>query len=423
MLARSRHASKLKVEFFDISDGKVAFDDYVVQLDARLVGETVCLAVGDAAMNLYASVVEAQLQKTMTADERKNEEERLRGASFLCNFIATNKLACRDLLAGCGGIRYGVVRSEDEFLPSIGVTSFFKPLALASSTGVRRCEFGIQENNPLWEEAKKTASPLLLTSPLSTPMIRRLASRHKELVPYLDEGVVGIVEEYVAPSKCRKVSIDGFVCRGEVTHYCISANVYKEDRPEVFDSLVTPAQDLTAAEIAASWELFDTVAADLMRRGLRDQFFDVEAFVYTSSKTKTVRVEVMEVNCRPYSNQLPIFSRIFGEENSMFSAAVDLLQGLEPPIHRDFASSIVIPIDKMKGTQTTKRMETVGVCAYLPPIEDAPCLVHAADGSASYYAVPGHPAHVYAFGKDAAKTRLRCDEFHTELRIRYGEKK
>ena len=159
----------------------------------------------------------------------------------------------------------------------------------------------------------------------------------------------------------KVVSIDGFVCNGKVTHYCISDNVYKAAAPEEFDSLVTPSQRLSAAEIAACWAKYDTVTADLIRRGLDNQFLDVEAFVLDVEGRATVTT--MEVNCRTFCNQLPVFSRLFGNA-CMLSTAVDLLLGKPPAVGMEnFSSSVLLPSESAPTTPPA-----VGVCAYLSVI-------------------------------------------------------
>lgn len=320
-------------------------------------------------------------------------------------FLATNKLACRLAVAGAGGLKCKPVRSDDLVLPDLGVTGFFKPLAECGSKGVMRLDAGSTVANPLKGEraAMFTATTL------------KLSQKFPELAPYLDDAIVGLVEEYVPPA-CRKVSIDGFIFEGKIHHYIISANVYVDGKPEEFDSLVTPAQDLTEREKAACWQLYDQVAADMVRRGLDNQFFDVEAFVMPVPEgSDSPRVEVMEVNCRTFSNQLPVFAKLYGPTSCMFSAAVDLLAGRMPPIPADFAAQALKPADQQTGDVR------LGVCAYLPEIKGVPAVVKSDDGMAVFYSVAGFPAHVYAYGKEQEATRRLCDKFYEQIKAKYSD--
>merc|ERR1719359_2262584 len=75
----------------------------------------------------------------------------------------------------------------------------------------------------------------------------------------------------------------------------------------------------------AGWALFDSMVGSLVERGLDNQFLDLETFVLPDG-----RVEAVELNCRTDCNPIPLFGRVFGAENCMFSAALDLLAGRRP---------------------------------------------------------------------------------------------
>ena len=178
------------------------------------------------------------------------------------------------------------------------------------------------------------------------------------------------MEEYVAPESRRVVvGIDGYVWNGNIYHYGISDNVYKEKegKPEGFSHLVTPSQRLTAKDIEACWGKCDTVANDLVRRGLNNQFLDVEAFILDDTIEGSIVVKTMEVNARTNANQLPMFSQLFGGDSGfdgcMFSAAVDMLRGIAPPMvalddsegDSTFSRSIVVPVPVGGGTDAGVR--------------------------------------------------------------------
>ena len=219
---------------------------------------------------------------------------------------------------------------------------------------------------------------------------------------------MGLVEQYVSSERGRRVvSVDGFVHQGELHRYAMSENIYHEDEPEKFDSLVTPAQGLDADVVGKLWTLWETVIGDLVKRGLNNQFADVECFVLPDGS-----VEVMEVNCRTFSNQLPIFSRVFhGNQTNgcMFSAALDLMAGRSPAF-----------VGRVPNAGNR-----VGVCAYMDVVPGAPDWYesdHEDDGCyAAYYHVTGpgagkYPAHIYVVSTKGVKAaRHRCTTFHAEV--------
>jgi len=357
-------------------------------------------ACTDVAMDVYSAVIEH-----IQCNESSALEKTMTGAHFLSFFLATNKLACRKLVKGCDGVCTKGVLNEMPTLPLLAkdVTGFFKPLAECGSEGVFKCE----------------ANDASIVNPLSdsrNPMgdneiVSGLANRYDELKPYLDKRLVGLVEEYIAPAGRRVVSVDGFVFQGKLHRYTMSENIYCENQPEVFDSLVTPAQGVGKALKAKLWALWEKVIGDLVARGLNNQFADVECFVLPDG-----RVEVMEVNCRTFSNQLPIFSRVFSAagRTCMFSAALDLMNGQPPP----FVGQV--PDAKNK----------VGVCAYMDVVPGAPDWYESEhedeDCYASYYHVTGpgagkYPAHVYVVStKGAEAARERCNTFHAEVTRKFA---
>lgn len=356
-------------------------------------------ACTDVAMDVYSAVIEH-----IKLNESNALEKTMTGAHFLSFFLATNKLACRKLVKGCDGVRTQGVLNNMATLPLLGkdVTGFFKPLAECGSEGVFKCESndaGIA--NPLSDS----------TNPMgNNDIVSALAIRYDELKPYLDKNLVGLVEEYISPVGRRVVSVDGFVFQGKLHRYTMSENIYCENQPEVFDSLVTPAQGLGKELKTKIWALWEKVIGDLVARGLNNQFADVECFVLPDG-----RVEVMEVNCRTYSNQLPIFSRVFsGSRTCMFSAALDLMKGQPPPFIGQ------LPDAKNK----------VGVCAYMDVIPGAPDWYESEyeeDGCyASYYHVTGpgarkYPAHIYVVStKGAEVARERCNTFHAEVTRKFA---
>lgn len=375
------HLGEEDVVFCDIATG--LWEDNLQKLISllRKYGENSrCFACTDVAMDLYSAAVEIL-----------KGEIALTGGHFQSFFLATNKLASRKLIDGCGGIGCEAVLNDVDTLPDLGITGFFKPLAECGSKGVFRCDTGVSIPNPLLG----TVTELVVNE-----TIQSLAASYPELIPYLDQKLVGLVEEYVPQEGRLIVSVDGFVCNGTIHHYTISENIYKPNTDE-FDSLVTPSPSITPEQSAACWTLYDRVVGDLVRRGLDNQFVDYECFIFPNG-----RVEVMEVNCRTFSNQLPLFSRVFGPEACMFSHALALVGSQSPALVSRNA-----PADS-KGR--------VGVCAYLPFLPNAPDYLESKDGTCIFYqSNSSYDAHVYVLGTDATEARLKCDTYYAEVRDNY----
>ena len=51
-------------------------------------------------------------------------------------------------------------------------------------------------------------------------ILTRLVNNYESLVPYLDENIVGLVEQYVSPEERKGVySLDGFICNKKIYFY------------------------------------------------------------------------------------------------------------------------------------------------------------------------------------------------------------
>ena len=429
----------------DIATGSFADHVSLVKIALRERPNAVCFACTDCAMEVYSAAV-AMIRQEQTDCSLESKSTNIEGANFHCFFLATNKLACRTLVAGCDDLKFAMVRASDQHLPDLGVDGFFKPLDECGSKGVFKynstsihgSDVVPPTPNPQYT-ITNTSSTSSEATMVSQPILASLASRHKELNDLLDPEIVGLVEEYVAPESRRVVvSIDGYVWKGNIYHYGISDNVYKEKegKPEEFSHLVTPSQRLTAKDIEACWKKYDTVANDLVRRGLNNQFLDVEAFILDDTAIEgNIVVKTMEVNARTFCNQLPMFSQLFGGDSGfdgcMFSAAVDMLRGIAPPMvvlddsegESTFSRSIVVPVPVDDGTDAgvyhSQKTTKVGVCAYLPPVKGCPVLVCGEDVPVSYYCVQGFVAQVYAIGLNEEIAVKRCNDFWTDLAKKY----
>jgi len=346
--------------------------DIILKHEDKLV----VLAVTDVVMTLYCTVRESLKREGKYTPP---------GANFHCFTLATNKLANRKLIPRSATVKSEKVTASMEFLPDLGVKGFFKPLEGVASEGVMVVPVGGETKNPFYQAE---------TGRDECKIIQKLSETIEELEPYIDENIIGLVEEYIPlEDRVSTVSIDGYICNGKINHYTISDNVYQKENPEVFDSLVTPTQRLSKMQQKDCWALYDEVVSQFVERGLDNQFIDVEAFFL-----KDGRLEVMEVNCRTYSNMLPGFARVYGK-NCMVSAALDLLRGKDPGYKN--------ALDSTEGR--------ICVTTYVDCVDGVPDVIEFNDEESgtwgSYYAPPDRSvAHIYSFAKSGeAEMRANCD--------------
>jgi len=340
------------------------------------------LAITEVGMSLYSAALET-LQG----------EFNLAGGSFICFSLSNMKLATRQLISGCGGIEVRGVYGTEECLPKLEKDGFFKPLGGVSAQGVFMYKAGTTPKNPCYGQKNDMSVE---------PVLKKLGEAHDDLLPYMDENLVAIVEEYVPPEGRHIVSLDGCVHEKKIHHYAMSDNIYKGNG--AFDYLVTPTQKYKPGDAVweRAWELFDELVGDMITRGLNNQFIDYEAFVFPDG-----RVEVMEVNCRCFSNQLPIFQRLFGA-GCMMDTSIDLLVGAEPT----FAGAMPDAGGK------------VGVAIYCDYVDKAPKFVESEDKSTFYYSSgPKYhdQAHIYSVGSDGQMAgKQKCDDLHKEILAKYS---
>jgi SAM-dependent methyltransferase len=379
-----------RIVFFDMPG--MPFDDRVKELAALLEapGSTPkVFAITDAAMECL----------TAAAEIAKGGKE-IVGAHFLTFQLATNKLAGRKLVRRCDGVKCSGVLSSDDFLPEVGAASFFKPLADNGSAGVFKFS-GKDTANPL----KGTKNRLV---ELGT-MVRDIAKNYEELAPYMKPELVGIVEEYVDPNeRVGIINVDGFIHEGKVYHYCLSDNVYLRDEPETFDYIVAPSQLVKprSPEADKLWKLYDDAIGDLARRGCNNQFVNIEAFLYRDG-----RVEVQEINGRTFAPLVILLSRVYGAQNCMFAASLDLLWKKCPACAAD------LPL--------ADPGKTIGVCTFVDHIEGGTGVFDSSFGDMVYYS-PGKSGKAYCYGvgtEEPASLVSKCRAFHADLKARMGRKR
>lgn len=122
-------------------DGNKSFDENLEGLldVLRFWGEdSQCHACSDPPMLYYSTAVEVL-----------KGEINLTGANFLCNFLASNKLAARRNIKGFDGVKSEVVHADDEFVPDLLTDAFFKPIAGCGSKGIMKTSTGHETRNPL----------------------------------------------------------------------------------------------------------------------------------------------------------------------------------------------------------------------------------------------------------------------------------
>lgn len=384
-------------------DGNKSFDENLEGLldVLRFWGEdSQCHACSDPPMLYYSTAVEVL-----------KGEINLTGANFLCNFLASNKLAARRNIMGFDGVKSEVVHADDEFVPDLLMDAFFKPIAGCGSKGIMKTSTGHETRNPLKgmevEVAGASAAPILFA----------LAAAHDELCPYLDNKLVGIVEEYMNPDQVRVVAFDGFVFNQEVYHFAIVDNLYDAEKPEVLTFCVVPSSRVKegSREAANGWKLFDTIANDLIRRGLDNQFLCLESFVLPDG-----RVEALELNCRTDCNPNAAYALAFGPDgNDVFSAALDLVAGRKPPLtpYSPFAggASAYTPPDSHGR---------YGVCAFYPPVEGAPDFELSDDKRTFFYhSTMDFPDHCFSSGTDLEATKNMCHGLYAKVKAKAETRK
>jgi hypothetical protein len=378
--SRFAHLVESDIEWFDLRDG--TWDENFHRLRALLLelgDKARCYSCSDPPMDLYSAVCESL----------KGEVE-LTGASFISFWLATNKLATRKAIAGGSGLRSEGVYSDMDFVPDLGVDGFFKPVSGCGSKGVFHCKAG-----------EKVANPLKgCTNLSSSGKVEELAARYEETQPYLDRNLVGLVEEYVPPASQKVLAFDGFVHEGKIHHYCILDNVYHDDDPTDFDRLVVPSQVAPEGSPAAEagWRLFDEIVGDLVKKGLNNQFVDLEAFLLPDG-----RVVMMELNCRTDGNPGPLFGRVFGREGDCFSTALELLSREAPP------DAVVKPDSQGR----------LGVILYRQEVRGAPEFEASEDGRCLFYNAPGYWSHVFVVGVEGEMAlRQMAVDFYEKMQAK-----
>ena len=232
------------------------------------------------------------------------------------------------MLTGCETVKFQKVLNTEEYILVLELKSIFKPINSNSSSGIKVIDYNQQIQNEYYKKC------IFESNVMSHCHI------FSEIKDYFDSSIIGIIEEYIDPLSI-KVSVDGFISNKNINHYCISENVYYSDKCEEFNYLVTPCQSINDNEIQKCWELYDKVIKQLINRGLNNQFCDIEMFVIRDRNK--FQVKVMEINCRAFSNQLPIFSMLY-KENSMFNIAQKLLFKDDVSILKDLKENNLIGI-------------------------------------------------------------------------------
>lgn len=258
--------------------------DVAAWADAHVEGRVVSLGDGPSVVHALAHATHPGVAP-------------LRGATLDPTLAALDKAYCREHVVGdLGALPTGVLEAGDARVPLLsaeddgGMPVLVKPVGGCASMGIVKTVSGA--------EAPDVPVP---DDPFTWLRRQRLPTDG-------DDARVAVVETYVPPEVPR-VSVDGWVdTHGEPIPFAVSDNRYVDGEPERFCHQVFPSRLSPAAE-EACWALYGAVVRRLAERhGLRDQFCDVEMFVFDHD-TNAPRAEVMEVNCRVHPNIAPILRR------------------------------------------------------------------------------------------------------------------
>ena len=356
------------VEYFDIYQNNFTETKKILNLE-KLHDSFQCLGLFDDAMNILSLVLyELNINN-------------LKGTNFLSYQITSNKLCARSLLYGCETVKFDKITNNQENIQNLGKKSIFKPINSSSSFGIKIIDSNEIIKNPYYQQE------IIDSNILNT------CKNFKELEPYFSESIVGIIEEYIDP-KSIKVSVDGFISNKKINHYSISENVYFDNNNEEFDYLVTPSQNISISERIKCWLLYDKVIEQLINRGLNNQFCDIEMFIIRSNKESVIKI--MEINCRAFSNQLPIFSMIYSQ-NSMFNISQKLLF-----------------LDEFTISENLNNNGLIGVCLYRPSIKNKDNIIN--KHNITYYKVSDDISHIYSIGNDFETIYKNCLDFYDSLK-------
>ena len=134
ILPTSRYTNS-DIEYVSIATGSFADHISLVKKALRERPNAICFACTDCAMGVYSAAV-AMIRQEQSEFPLGSKSTNNEGVNFHCFFLATNKLACRTLVAGCDDLKFEMVRASEQYLPDLGVDVFLKPLDECGSKGV-----------------------------------------------------------------------------------------------------------------------------------------------------------------------------------------------------------------------------------------------------------------------------------------------
>jgi len=359
------------IEFYDISCN--TFSQNFVNLRELLKDPNVeCLALFEDAMNLYSTLLEYINNR--------------RGGDLYCFQLCSNKIAARSIL-DLNGICFKMITNDFKYF-MLEKDYIFKPINGVSSNGI----FKIKKN-------EITMNPYYKKFQVNEPLVINKLCKYKDIIDYFNHTLIGLIEEYVNP-KYRKISVDGFIQNGKIYHYCISENVYKINDPEKFDYLLTPIKNITKKQINLVLELYDKIMNILVSKGLDNQFCDIEMFLIENNIHTNVKL--MEVNCRAFSNQIPIFSQLY-KEDSIIPISFKLLKN--------------IPVNDYDYLNKNLNSKVFGMCFYKKHIKNVPNIT--SSNGISYYKVNDDLAHIYIIGKSIKNMKNEIEYYYNNLKLIY----
>ena len=361
------------ISFFNIYDitfnlQKNKLKNKIIQLYQTYNINFQILALFDEAMSLYTLVME-ELNYT-----------HLKGYNFYSFQATNNKYCCRSIISGCNDLKFKKILNSDLDIISLGNKSIFKPLNATASYGIIVLDHNQIIPNHLFKKI------------VLNPQIIDKCQQYPKLKNYFKKELVGIVEEYIDPQSI-KLGVDGFIYNKQIYHYRISENIYYKDQHEKFNYLITPSLNITRTETQQCWNLYDKIITDLIDKGLDNQFCDIEVFVIRHRFSSTVKL--MEINCRTFSNQLPIFSMLYGSQ-SMFDISIQMLLGNQ--IH-------------FKELDDKR----IGICLYRKTIQNKPSIIKSEDNTIFYYKIDDNVSHIYSIGTNKSDIYQSCQAFYQSI--------
>lgn len=380
--------------FYFLNIDKLSIDeiyDQIINIYNTINEPVYILGYTESAMRIYISL-SIKLKEYKLIDFSY-----LKGNNSLSYYICYNKYTTRHFVPECDSIKYQLVTNDKYFIEKSNIDMIFKPINSDSSSGIIKLKKNKQILNPFYQKN-------LISDDIITILIND--NLDKKILSYFNKNYVGIKEEYINPES-RKISVDGFVFNNIIHLYSISENIYYKQYPEKFNYLITPAKNISSEIYNSCKERYNNILNYLISQGLNNQFCDVEMFII--KKKNEMIIKIMEINCRCFSNQLPIFSMLYSDK-SMFNIHIKLMQNLNPVIDTDFAKIQI---------NNNKLNPQYGICLYRPNLNLKKSLYYSENNSIFYYQSNDNTSHIYIKGNNPIDMINEGEKFYSKLKKLY----